>query len=178
MIRPNYSSELDGPCGSLALNRWYLIQSRPSQELRAFDNLTLLGIETLFPRIGCIPLFSSYLFGKFSLDSLASVSGAYGVNRVVRFGKYPAEVDESVIEEIRNRTIALPAIKEFQRGDRVRVTSGAFDGWEGMFDCTIPSKQRAKIMLNTVFSANTTCYQVTRGAAMSLEIGIGELVSA
>jgi len=94
----------------------------------------------------------------------------------VRFGKYPAEVDESVIEEIRNRlSIKEFEPKQFQRGDRVRVTSGVFDGWEGMFDCRIPGKQRAKIMLNTVFSANTTCYQVTRGAAMSLEIGLTEL---
>ena len=96
----------------------------------------------------------------------------------MQFGKTPAEVAESVIEEIRNRTFALPAVKEFSRGDRVRVTSGSFDGWEGMFDCRIPGKQRAKIMLNTVFSANTTCYQVTRGAAMSLEIGLNDLVSA
>jgi transcriptional antiterminator RfaH len=154
-----------------------LIQSRPAQESRAFHNLSTLGIEVLFPQISGTPLFSSYLFGKFSLDSLASVSGAYGVNRVVRFGKYPAEVDESVIEEIRNRTFALPAVKEFSRGDRVKVTSGAFNGWEGMFDCRIPGKQRAKIMLNTVFSANATCYQVTRGAAMSLEIGLNDLVT-
>jgi transcription antitermination factor NusG len=153
-----------------------LIQSRPAQESRAFHNLSTLGIEVLFPQISGTPLFSSYLFGKFSLDSLASVSGAYGVNRVVRFGKHPAEVEESVIEEIRNRLLAKEfEPKKFQRGDRVRVTSGVFDGWEGMFDCRIPGKQRAKIMLNTVFSANTTCYQVTRGAAMSLEIGLGEL---
>lgn len=134
-----------------------------------------MGIEILCPRIESKPLFPGYLFGNFSLESLSSVNSAYGVLRVVQFGRTPAEVEESVIEEIRNRTIALPTIKEFQRGERVRVTSGAFSGWEGMFDCRIPGKQRAKIMLNTVFSANTTCYQVTRGAAMSLEIGMNDL---
>lgn len=138
-----------------------------------------MGIEILCPRIESKPLFPGYLFGNFSLDFLSSVNSAYGVLRVVQFGRTPAEVAESVIEEIRNRVLAKEfEPKQFQRGDRVRVTSGAFDGWEGMFDCRIPGKQRAKIMLNTVFSANTTCYQVTRGAAMSLEIGLGELVSA
>jgi len=165
-------------CGSYR-PKWWLIRSKSSQEDRACENLTNIGIEILCPRIESKPLFPGYLFGNFSLNSLSSVNSAYGVLRVVQFGKTPAEVAESVIEEIRNRVAAREfTMSQFKRGDRVRVTSGAFDGWEGMFDCRIPGKQRAKIMLNTVFSANTTCYQVTRGAAMSLEIGLGELVSA
>lgn len=137
-----------------------------------------MGIEILCPRIEFKPLFPGYLFGNFSLESLSSVNSAYGVLKVVQFGKTPAEVPESVIEELRNRMIEPPAVKEFSRGERVRITSGAFSGHEGMFDHRLPGKNRARIMLDWIFSANTTCYQVTRGAAMSLEIGLGDLVSA
>lgn len=149
---PSYSQ-----CGSYALNPWYLIRSKPSQEFRASDNLDRLGITNLLPKIlerkSLKPLFPGYLFGQFQAELISKVNSTYGVLRVVCFGKYPAEVHSSIIAKIIERMDEhnLIQLEPFKRGERVRIIGdSAFCDMEGIFDCNLKSSDRVQILVNSI----------------------------
>jgi transcriptional antiterminator RfaH len=85
--------------------RWYLVRTKPKQELRAERNLCAWGIETMAPTIRewresqpptmtkeTKALFPGYLFARFNLAAqLVRVRLTRGVNNVVGFGECATE---------------------------------------------------------------------------------------
>lgn len=130
---------------------WYLIHTKPKQEMCALQNLEQQGYPCYLPtlpteklRQGALvvteePLFPRYLFirlGNSESDkSWSPIRSTRGVNRLVSFGLEPAKVDDELIAFLQAREQDLLEHPEplFKPGDRVRLTEGALANLEGVF---------------------------------------------
>ena len=138
---------------------WYLVQSKPRNEMRALENLVRQGYETYLPLIeverlqrGKLlrkqePLFPRYLFLHLEEgnDNWGPIRSTLGVAGMVRFGQAYAAVPDPVIVAIRERT---QEIREtlFATGDAVQVVSGPLVGLEGVFEIA-DGEQRSFVLL-------------------------------
>ena len=133
---------------------WYLVQTKPAQEVTAQGHLERQGYETYLPRVAHATkrrgrwhsrieaLFPGYLFlspGECRL-SLGPVRSTVGVLKLVRFGTEYATVPESLVAALRDREDADTGLHRLLRpglpriGSRVRISSGPFDGLEGVYE--------------------------------------------
>jgi len=129
---------------------WYLVYSKPRQESLARANLERQGYQIYLPmcryrrrRAGqptetIEPLFPRYLFIRLNAktDNWGPIRSTLGVSSLVRFGTEPAPVPETLIAFLRSRegmdgfhSAAQPTL---QAGDRVRVSIGPMEGYEGI----------------------------------------------
>jgi transcriptional antiterminator RfaH len=134
--------------------RWYVIHTKPSREALAEVNLQRQGYVIYAPRmvrvirrrtqsVECIvPLFPRYVFLQLSEGSQAlnPVRSSIGVSDVVRFGARYAIVPERIIAELRSRADPetglhrLTNVRALTRGTSVRITTGPFEGLDGIFE--------------------------------------------
>lgn len=139
--------------------RWYLVQCKPKQDMRALENLQRQGYECLLPlhklerlqkgqwKTHEEPLFPGYLFIELDtlLDNWMPIRSTRGVSQIVRFGTHPLSVPPNIIERLRNNTPAVdPA---FIPGDKVIVEWGGVHGLEAIF-ITKDGNERVLILLN------------------------------
>lgn len=149
--------------------RWYVVQSKPKQEVRADANLRRWGLDTVTPLIResrlshaaaqpsrISPLFPGYLFARFPLSLLAKVRLTRGVSNVVGFGEYATPVDDGVIELIRSRIDGDGFVRmaEPQPGDSVRITHGPLRSLVGVFERELQGRDRVLVLL-TALGAHT-----------------------
>src|SRR5207248_124898 len=87
--------------------RWYVLQTKPRQEVRAELNLHRWRIETLAPKLlqpnpsgsggasyRAVPLFPGYLFARFDATAvLGKIRLTRGIQRVVGFGECATPLD-------------------------------------------------------------------------------------
>lgn len=129
-------------------SHWYVIQCKPRQESRAFENLERQGFPCYLPVLkaeklwhGCKrevqePLFPGYLFIKLDgiSDNWHPIRSTRGVIRIVRFNEYPVPLRDEIFEVIRERVasnqLRIPYLKP---GERVRITEGCFSDVEAIF---------------------------------------------
>jgi transcription antitermination factor NusG len=126
--------------------QWYALTVKHQHERRAAAVLAKRGVEALLPlyktrrrwsdRVKQIemPLFSGYLFCRFSLEERIRVVDAPGVGGIVSFGGHPAAVENQEIENIRramNSKAALHPWPRLEAGDLVRIEKGPLAGLEG-----------------------------------------------
>jgi transcriptional antiterminator RfaH len=149
-------------------SNWFIINTKPKQEFIAEKNLKLLGIDVYLPiylkkvkkdkaKIDIIaPLFSGYLFSKFSIpDSYHKVKYTRGVKMVLGSKDYLWTIGQDRVLDIKLRekngvVILKKKVEHFSKGDRITIDEGAFDGWEGIFYEELPDRDRAIIMLTNV----------------------------
>ena len=130
---------------------WYLVYTKPRQEMVALDNLQRQGFQCYLPtlpseklRQGMLtvtdePLFPRYLFIRLdqgdSAPSWAPIRSTKGVSRLVSFGVEPAKVADSLVEALRAQEASVQTEPErlFKTGDRVRLTEVPFSGIEGIY---------------------------------------------
>lgn len=138
---------------------WYLVQSKPRNEMRALENLVRQGYETYLPLMeverlqrGKLlkkmePLFPRYLFLHLEEgnDNWGPIRSTMGVAGLVRFGQAYAVVSDDVLEAVRVRTQDVKKAL-FTPGDSIRVVSGTLLGLEGVFDIT-DGEQRSFVLL-------------------------------
>ena len=139
---------------------WYVIHTKPKQELRASRNLEGWGVETFVPWLALRlkpynsqPLFPSYIFAHFSARDAYQISYTRGVIYIVSFGGILARVENEVMAELRSRTAenGMVQIRSiFNKGDLVIVRSGPLQDFCGIFEKEIPGKQRIQILLKTI----------------------------
>jgi len=125
--------------------RWYVVHTKPRNEIRARDHLERQGYRCALPMrgtqavrggrvvMGAEPLFPRYLF--ISLSEVHSdwsrIRSTRGVSGLVRFGATVPSLADQVVAQI---FTAMPEPGVLYRaGDRVRITEGAFAGVEGLF---------------------------------------------
>jgi transcriptional antiterminator RfaH len=132
---------------------WYLIHTKVSGEKSARLNLERQGYEVYLPlllqrapavarpRERIVPLFPRYLFLRLDEghQSLHPVHSTIGVAAVVRFGFQYTIVPDGVLRQLRDREDPETALHRLgraplSRGAAVRITAGAFDGLEGIFE--------------------------------------------
>src|ERR1700694_4313985 len=129
--------------------QWYAIRTKPRDEDRADINLRTWQVENFAPKLKELrtsgygseyvikPLFSSYIFAHFNTSKqLHNINYTRGVQNVVSFDGNPISIDEKVINLIRVQVDEDGFIRrdeEFEPGDRVRINSGPFKSFGGIF---------------------------------------------
>lgn len=143
---------------------WYLIMSKPRQEMTARENLERQGYEVYLPRLQvrrrrngkfvCVveAMFPRYLFIHLdqTLDNWAPIRSTYGVSGMVSFGFKPARIDDQLIEalmqcEDESGIQVIPEM-ELSAGDSVRVVEGVMAGYQGIFQAKT-GRERVVILL-------------------------------
>ncbi len=150
---------------------WYLIYTKPSQELAAQMELDKQGYCTYLPKIQhqkkralsqrkpLTPLFPRYLFIQLTdgIDNWGPIRSTRGVANIVRFGMNPAPISSAAIQAIKSRenesglhTLSAPL---FTENDAVRMTNGPFADYEAIFKEKRPG-DRILILLNILGNAS------------------------
>jgi len=145
---------------------WYLVHSKPRQEVIAEMNLQRWEVETFCPqlrqtklirgkkRTAIIPLFPGYLFSRFDFyTEYRKVLYAHGVANVVMFGTIPAKVDEEIVETIRARThegFVQLSPPSFISGQTVQIQEGPLKGLLAVFERELTGTQRVALLLKNV----------------------------
>jgi transcriptional antiterminator RfaH len=148
--------------------QWYVIHTRPKQEVRAESNLKAWGVETFTPLISdrCInpftktlnrvikPLFPSYFFARFKLDTLLQkVWFTRGVHSVVGFGAGPIPVDDEVIAVMKAQTSGTGLMmigEQLKHGDKVMIRDGPFRSVVGVLENEMIETDRISILLTSL----------------------------
>jgi transcriptional antiterminator RfaH len=144
-----------GSCNGIRpMLRWYVIHTKASRESLAEANLQRQGYEVYVPRMihsvwrrgqssQCVvPLFPRYLFLQLSegCQALNPVRSSIGVASIVRFGTRYAVVPDRIITELRLRADPESGLHRLAnrcvltRGASVRITTGPFEGLDGVFE--------------------------------------------
>jgi transcriptional antiterminator RfaH len=142
---------------------WYVIHTKPRQEMVAMTNLTRQGFECYMPMIKlekirlhkattvAEPMFPRYLFIQLDTSSSGKswspIRSTLGVSQLVRFGGQPAVVDSQLIELLRSREQVGQPERLFKAGEKVVVVDGPFVGIEAIFQ-TADAESRSMILLD------------------------------
>ncbi len=143
-----------------------MIQTKPKKEFEAKSYLSMKGLEILSPLMEAFsqkngkinkkvkPLFPNYIFGKFdSIGDYTLVKYGRGVSKIVSFGSEPTPISEMVIDEIRGRIDGAGLVRmkfDLKSNDVVRVKTGPFRDFLGIFEKWLPEKERVRILLNMI----------------------------
>ena len=141
-------SHVGQPRGLLAEEaRWYALTVRSRFEKKAHSDLTSRDLESFLPLIEEVhiwsdrkkkvwePLFRGYLFVRTNLRNKLSILQTDGVVRFVQLGTHPSPIPDNQIEWIRIFTGHPVSVRHeayLSKGEKVRVTSGPFQGIEGV----------------------------------------------
>ncbi len=152
------------------MKSWYLIHTKPRQELLAEENLERQGYETYLPmaevrrkRRGRTvrvidPMFPRYLFIHLSdeTDDWRPIRSTLGVAALVKFGEEPARIPDQLIDVLRNRETDSGyhklEPKAVTKGTPVRIAEGPFEGFEGIYQCR-SGKERVVLLLKVAQQA-------------------------
>jgi transcriptional antiterminator RfaH len=145
---------------------WYVIQTKPKKEKEAESYLSIKGLKIFSPLIESFaqrrgrfskeikPLFPNYIFGNFDpIADYTLVKYGKGVNKIVSFGTDPTPISEVVVEGIMNRIDPTGIVRlkvDLRANDPVRVKSGPFRDFLGIFEKWLPEKERVRILLNLI----------------------------
>ena len=135
--------------------RWYLLASKPREEVRAHTNLEQQGYQTYLPmvkrehrrrgksNINTEPLFPRYLFIQLDRehDNWAPIRSTFGVSGLVGFGTRRTNyipIPDLIISLLQSHENSqglhqLEKAEWFSKGETVRITSGPFAEIEGVF---------------------------------------------
>jgi transcriptional antiterminator RfaH len=145
---------------------WYAIQTKSRQEdLVAYYLSSQLDLKILNPkqiktrrtfgiaRSVRVPLFPDYLFARFNPAKLLhTIQYTRGVRRVLHFGQSLLQVDDEIIERIRERLDPNDCIEfidnEMVSGDSVTVREGAFSGMKGILKRDTNDQRRVVLLLD------------------------------
>ena len=142
-------------------SHWYLIHTKPQQELRALQNLERQGYVCFYPKLtteklkrGALalveaPLFPRYLFLQSDpRQSMAPIYSTQGVSRLVRFGVEAARVDPTLIKLLKNGQTSLEESPKrlFAAGDNLLLTEGPFAGFSAIYQMK-DSDQRVIVLI-------------------------------
>jgi len=147
---------------------WYVIQTKPKKEAEASQRLGGLGLEHLLPKAldsrtvnGRAvqtekPLFPNYLFVKLILARhYYQVKWTKGLARFVGWGDIPAPIADEIVETIRSRMDEGGRVRmelDMKPGEEVRIRSGSFKDFIGIFERKLSARHRIRVLLQVVGS--------------------------
>jgi transcriptional antiterminator RfaH len=166
------TGSLPAPCNDLSITlgtsdlRWYVVQSKPREEERAFHYLKEKGFDTYLPRMEVVsvrkfknaktkkPLFPGYLFCRFKKEDeiLAHVRWTKGVKNILPESVSPSPVDDEIVAAIHSLEQEDGVIrkKPLQKNDRIRVARGPMQDVLGVFDHWSSDSGRVMVLLNFI----------------------------
>ena len=133
---------------------WVLAKTKAQRELWAAENVARQGFDFYLPMTTAPAkpqdklkppkpqcLFPRYLFVR-TEGPWRFLTGTYGVMGVIMQGQSPAVMPSSEIEKLKaredtNGLVILPKAPKFRfnNGDSVRINSGAYSGFQGIYEC-------------------------------------------
>jgi transcriptional antiterminator RfaH len=144
--------------------RWYTIRTKSKKEAAVADWLSSLQLEVFLPWLRCrrrigtryqwslAPLFPGYLFCRLDLmRSGKAARYAPGVKDFVKFGCRFAELEEDVLESLRERCpdgVAEVKPPLYRAGETVLIREGPFAGLEGLFEQEMKGSERVAVLLD------------------------------
>ena len=139
------------------MNKWYLIKTKPRQEIKAKQNLENQDYSTFCPmgKINdrLVVLFPGYLFIQLNdkTQNWSPINSTKGVSYFVKFGLNFAKVPNRVIEFIKinqhNTSDKLINLNKFKPGDKVQISDGPFNNYMAIFKC-YKSDERVILLMN------------------------------
>ena len=155
---------MDGDPLNATGHRWYVVHTKPRQELLAAGLLeSTHAVAVYLPQVRQphVParrwttLFPGYLFLHADLRAApaSEIDKTPGVIRLVAFDGQPQPVPDGTIEALRRRVAELQERgglpqHPFQPGDSVRFTNGPMAGLEGVFDGPMRPSQRVRVLMH------------------------------
>jgi transcriptional antiterminator RfaH len=150
-----------------SMKSWFLVQTKPKQEMRALENLQQQGVNAFCPqvlvekllrgkrKVSKEVLFANYLFVEFDDKAVSALSINYtrGVNRIVSFGNTPSQVPAQLVAQLmeREEQSDQSMITELpEKGENLEILDGPFRGLNAIFS-QIDGDSRA-IVLITILS--------------------------
>jgi len=126
---------------------WYVVLTKPKQELRAQNNLERQGGVVFVPMfanqrivrgqrvVRQEPLFPGYLFLQTPTQSelLSKVRSTFGVRQLLSFAGQVMTVDQRIIEDLRQRSNSEASTQQFSAGQAVTLNSGPFQHYQAIF---------------------------------------------
>ena len=142
---------------------WFVVHTKPRQELRALQNLQNQGYACFLPRIRLEkiknhrlsvidePLFPRYLFVRFDAGagalSWGPIRSTLGVSSLVRFGLGPARVDDALLALLRQKNAVDAEPKPlFTPGEQLAIHDGPFVGLHAVYQMA-DGEQRAMVLI-------------------------------
>jgi transcription elongation factor/antiterminator RfaH len=146
------------------VEHWYALYTKPKKEHQVNTFLQGQGIETYLPTVerkvrrrdrpDRVVYFPCYLFARldFEVTPRSSIDWMPGIRRIVSSGEQPLAVADELIHTIRRRLEGVEKVGygNFQKGDRVRITSGPLRDLDAVFDQNLSSADRVRILLDVM----------------------------
>ncbi|WP_297444235.1 transcription termination/antitermination NusG family protein [Desulfurobacterium sp.] len=122
--------------------KWYIVSIKPRKEKVVFVQFERINIEYFYPIVKVKkrkllkeePLFPGYMFAKFSIaEHFNNVRYTRGVKDIVRFGRNIPHIDESFIENLKEKTNSIIDFEkaDLKEGEVVKIKEGPFRGLIG-----------------------------------------------
>jgi transcription antitermination factor NusG len=142
---------------------WFVIYTKSRNEKKVAELLQKNGVEVFCPlvklkknwsdrtKIVETPLFNSYVFVNLSEKDRNVVFNVPGVIRYLFWLKKPAIVKDSEIESLKavlNDTMDSFTIENYQIGETIKISEGAFKGLDGVIEKQ--SKNKLHVILENV----------------------------
>lgn len=142
------------------MEHWYTLYTKPHKEHHVRSFLESRGLETYLPTVLVRkngrrkpePYFSCYLFARFDpCDALPGIRWTPGLRRIVSFGGQLATLPDEIISSIRKRVAEKGEVgyqlPRFKPGDRIAIRSGPLRDLEAIFDQSLSSRERARVLV-------------------------------
>jgi transcription elongation factor/antiterminator RfaH len=143
---------------------WYALRVKPHKERSVVEYLQAREVELFAPTVRVKPknpraakkrpYFPGYLFVHADLkeEGQQAFNWIPGTHGLVAFDDEPAIVPAHLIHELQQRIAQLNArggveTVDFKKGQRVRIVSGPFEGYEAIFDMRLSGKERVQVLL-------------------------------
>jgi transcriptional antiterminator RfaH len=154
--------------------KWYVIQTKPTAENTVQQHLRNADFETFLPKIRTMvrgsgklasrirPLFPAYLFVHIDLTDANlhhMVKYTRGVRKILGDGSVPVPVPKEMIDIIKERTDGQDVIEQritMNKGDEVRIRSGAFKDLIGILEKPVSAAGRVRVLLK-ILSCRIKC---------------------
>ena len=132
------------------MESWFLLQTKPRQEIRAVENLERQGVVSFCPQISVEKLsrgkriqvqevlFPGYLFISFNYQAITSttIRSTRGVSHFVISSGSPVQVPQQLIDGLKQR-VAVGGVEASpnlpKSGDKLEILEGPFRGLDAIF---------------------------------------------
>jgi transcriptional antiterminator RfaH len=149
------------------MKHWYVLHTKPHKEYQVADHLSRRKVEVYVPFIPAQrvnpraarerPYFPCYIFARADLDAIgvSALQWTPGLRRLVEFGGQPAIVPDNFVFEIKRRVDYICEaggliFDGLVQGAPVKITSGPFAGYEGVFDSRLSGSERVRVLLTLI----------------------------
>ena len=170
---------------------WFAMRTKQRKEETVCNQLRNHFFEVFYPQLRVYPAnprshwlkpyFPGYLFvhSDFEQPSMSKLQWMPNTFGLVNFGGTPAAIPDALIAAIRQRVSEAmrqdhqpPA--EIKAGDEIKIHSGLFKGYDGIFDIHLPGSERVRVLLK-LLNEHYIRLELSPGDIRKKQGGSGEL---